>query len=369
MTEHHSIRRSHLASNGEPLDRAERFRRLTRMLINHPKAESVHRSIEMFLDRSADSRSGVNYLVCGPSRVGKSTLSYAIYQSLLQKEADSLKRPLRGKYIELEDRDIRPVLWVEAKADTTTVALLEKLLEELGDPSPSAGKIPEKERRLSKHLFQQGVKAVIIDEVQHFAQHRTAKFQYKLADWLKSNLQNIKHNSSENGNGLEESFCHIIFFGTDESRVLLQQNEQLKGRNIGGHNYTPYNWEIDEERESYLDVLSSIDSSIPFAESSDLDEYHRALKINEAADGSMGLTMKLIQAAGIMAIRDESDRILDIHLRDGFDELEAVIGLKDNPWRIDDEPGSSRKKAAIRPNRSTTLKGKGPSTEPSFHKK
>jgi len=131
----------------------------------------------------------------------------------------------------------------------------------------------------------------------------------------------------------------------------------------------PYNWKNDNDREVYLDILSTIDSVIPFAEASNLDEFNRAMKLNEASDGSVGLTMKLIQAAGVMAIRDESDRILDIHLRDGFDELEAVIGLKDNPWRIDDHPDGTRQKSNMRPNRKTPLKGKGPSTAPSFNKK
>jgi Cdc6-like AAA superfamily ATPase len=339
------------------------------MLIEHPKAEAVHKSIEFFLERAENQRTGVNYLVSGPSRVGKSTLSYNVYQSLLKKEADRLGKPLRGKYIELEDRDIRPAVWIEAKADTNTAALLEKLLEELGDPSPASGKRPEKERRLAMHLSLQRVKAIIIDEVQHFAQHRTGQFQYKLGDWLKSNLQNINYNSFEDRNVVNESFCHIIFFGTEDSKILFQINEQIKGRNIGGHNYMPYNWTNDDDREVYRDILSSIDQAIPFAESSKLDEFERAMKLNEASDGSVGLTMKLIQAAGVMAIRDESDRILDIHLRDGFDELEAVIDLKDNPWRIDAEPDGSRQKSNMRPNRKTPLKGKGPSTAPSFTKK
>ncbi|MDR6831588.1 Cdc6-like AAA superfamily ATPase [Bosea robiniae] len=369
MIEQDSIRRSHLSADGRPLDRAERVRRLTRMLIKHPKAEAVHKSINLFLERAENQRSGVNYLISGPSRVGKSTLSYDIYQSLLKREADKLGKPLKGKHIELDDRDIRPAIWIEAKADTNTTALLEKLLEELGDPAPSRGNIPEKERRLAKHLSLQRVKTVIIDEVQHFAQHRTGQFQYKLGDWLKSNLQNINFNSFESRDSVDRSFCHIIFFGTEESKILFQINEQIKGRNIGGHNYLPYNWDKPDDREIYRDILGTIDEVIPFAEASNLDEFHRAMKLNEASDGSLGLTMKLIQAAGVMAIRDESDRILDIHLRDGFDEIEAVIGLKDNPWRIDDQPDGSRQKSTVRPNRKTPLKGKGPSTAPTYTKK
>lgn len=363
------MRRAHLGADGIRLDRAERVRRLACMTIKHPKSEAVYNAIDFFLERAASQRSGVNYLVAGPTRVGKSTLSYSIYKSLLQKEADRLGKPLKGKYIELTDRDIRPAIWVEAKSDTTTTSLLEKLLEELGDPSPARGKIPEKERRLAKHLAVQRVQNVIIDEVQHFAQHRTSQFKYKLGDWLKSNLQNFSFNSYDDPDVLSGSFCNIIFFGTEEAIELFHTNEQLKGRNIGGHNYLPYNWQNQADREDYLDILGTIDAVIPFAQPSNLTEFHRARKLNEASNGSVGLTMKLISSAGAMAIRDESDRILDIHLRDSFDELEAVIDLKENPWRILDQSDDSRQMANIQPNRKTRLKGKGPSTAPSFNKK
>lgn len=366
MTDQNSARTSHLSAAGEPLDRGERVRRLTGMMINHPKAEAVHEAIDRFVDLAKHETHGINYLVRGPSRIGKSKLSYSVYQKLLKKEADAIGQPVRGNFIELDDRDIRPVVWMEAKSDTTTEGLLEILLEELGDPSPASGKKSEKERRLAKQLTIQRVKVVIIDEIQHFAQHRTERFRYKLGDWLKSYLQNVRYNSYHDRDVVEKSFTHVIGFGTEEADILLHKNEQFQGRNVGVHNFFPYRWDIESEREVYLDLLNTIDASIPFAEWSCFDEIHRANKLHEASNGSLGLTMKLIKAAGMMAIRDESDRILDIHLRDGFDEFEKLM---DNPWRIDDEPGNSRKKAAVRPNRSTTLKGKGPSTEPSFHKK
>lgn len=94
--------------------------------------------------------------------------------------------------------------------------MVETVLVKLGDPSFYKGSTTDKTHRIKNYLEKLEVKLVIFDKLQHFIDQGKTSNTFKVADWLKTVIDNTK--------------VSTVLMGLDCNEQLLQINEQLRRR-------------------------------------------------------------------------------------------------------------------------------------------
>jgi hypothetical protein len=116
----------------------------------------------------------------------------------------------------LPERDVIPVLLVSVPPHASLRGVSEAILDAIGDPAPSKGLQPERDRRIVKLIRGCQVEMMIFDEAQHLQERGKTYTQYKAADWLKAQLDALN--------------IPVAFVGMPNFEQLLQVNAQLRRR-------------------------------------------------------------------------------------------------------------------------------------------
>jgi len=234
-----------------------------------------------------------NHLVLGSSGCGKSTLCKLIVST--------------NKGRREPERNVVPILYMEIPALATISALVEGLLNILGDPGPRAGTITEKTGRLGCLAKGCGVLLIILDEMQHVHDRGKILTISKVADWIKS-LTNIVG-------------CPIMLVGLPRTQHLVNANEQLRRRFSATLSLERF--DLDEGAEADVNefagvVVSFLDSMPlrcalrPDASADDLRKFYYA------TDGRVGYLASLLARALLLAHKNDLCVIDDTVLEQAF---------------------------------------------------
>lgn len=198
-------------------------------LIPHAAFEEAQRRLDQCYKYSLDSPEPVCLALVGESRTGKSR---SIEEFRLKHTS---YRTAEGFKV--------PILCVQAPSKPTVKSLAEVLLENLGDPKPSAGTENAMTCRL-KHLMRAaGTRMIIIDEFQHFQDKGTHKIMYHVADWLKV-LVDTTH-------------IALVVSGLPSCLAVVHQNEQLAGRFLSPIHMPRFDWRSDDDRDMFIAILEA----------------------------------------------------------------------------------------------------------------
>ncbi len=111
-------------------------------------------------------------MLLGASGAGKSTLLHLYRKAFPDAE--------------LEDRTLRPILYISLPSRVTVNDILSGLLEACGDPEPQKGTARSLLNRLYGLTKSLGVQLIIIDEIQHVLPEHTHRRTQEAADMIKS---------------------------------------------------------------------------------------------------------------------------------------------------------------------------------------
>jgi type II secretory pathway predicted ATPase ExeA len=244
-------------------------------------------------------------LITGESGCGKSTL----------------RRTYVNQYprLEVEDRTLIPVLHLELPSQPTVKNVAERLLIQLGDPFAEKGSAEGKTARIVTLMKECGVELVVLDEFQHFVDRSSEKVEYKVADWLKSVINDSK--------------VPFVLMGLPRCHRILEVNEQLRRRFLPRVSLHRFRIDIQEERRQFFTVLKNLEKSLPLQSPSALCEKTVVPRIYYATHGVIDHTMKLISESLNIALSEHRPTIDQDILRRAFERvIWAEARDQDNPF-------------------------------------
>ncbi len=244
---------------------------------------------------------------------------------LITGESGCGKSTLRRTYVnqyprrEMEDRTLIPVLHLELPSQPTVKNVAERLLIQLGDPFAEKGSAEGKTARIVTLLKECGVELVILDEFQHFVDRSSEKVEYKVADWLKSVINDSK--------------VPFVLMGLPRCHRILEVNEQLRRRFLPRVSLHRFRMDIQEERRQFFNVLKNLEKSLPLQFPSALCEKTIIPRIYYATHGVIDHTMKLISESLNIALSEQRPTIDQEILRRAFERvIWADARDQDNPF-------------------------------------
>jgi energy-coupling factor transporter ATP-binding protein EcfA2 len=216
--------------------------------------------------------------VLGPSGSGKSTL-LKFYQNIY-----TAKR--------LESGVQAPILYFRAQPRPTEKSIAFLILEALGDDF-CYHRVSEFQMtaRATKLIKKCGVKAIFIDEIQHFTERWKQPVVNQAADWIK--------------NLAEETKILLVLAGTPEAIAMFEYNKQLRRRVLEHIQIPQFDWANLRSRMEFCGILKGFKNQMTGFLIPNIYEEQMANAFWIASTGLTGLVAKLLEKTS----RDVLDRL------------------------------------------------------------
>lgn len=244
---------------------------------------------------------------------------------LITGESGCGKSTLRREYIkqfprvEMEDRTVIPVLHLELPSQPTIKNVAERMLLQLEDPFAEKGSAEGKTARIVTLLKECGVELVILDEFQHFVDRASEKVEYKVADWLKSVIN--------------ESKVPFVLMGLPRCQRILVLNEQLRRRFLPRVELHRFRIDRNKEFQQFAGVLKGLEKTLLLEAPSVLINKDVIPRIYYATHGVIDHTMKLVSESLNIVLSEHRPTIDQEVLRRAFERvIWADARDQDNPF-------------------------------------
>jgi hypothetical protein len=177
-----------------------------------------------------------------------------------------------------------PILNILVPSLPTVKGLAGLILEALGATDWEKGVEVARTARVKLLMKECGVMALFLDEFHHFYDKTTQKVQHHVADWLKNLVSLTK--------------VVLLVSGLPSLQVVIDQNEQLKGR-FNAPVYMPrFDWLKEDQRNEWIDILGAFDEGLRLKfDLPALDGDDMALRMYCATGGLMGYLTKILRQA------------------------------------------------------------------------
>lgn len=305
-------------------DRARRKRIVTSAFVDRDATDRIRRAVDEVRAHRLVGAEPTCILLTGDPGVGKTSF-------LQHYEAMSPLQRINGCIV-------RPVLYVVFQAQTTPVGaaktILRKLfLPQLGQVKDSnltvdqelqldrlcRGTQTELTFRVKAQLEAQKVEVVLNDEFQHVAEKGSDKSISKAADWVKEVVK--------------DKNVPFLMAGISTVSRLVEQNAQLHDITRYRFDLSRFNYETEVQKLAFREFLAKLDISFPFNNPCRFADPELALSIFLITQGSLRQLATFLRHAAFAAIdRDSSCMTLD-DLAAGFDAVESLSPLKQNPFK------------------------------------
>lgn len=263
------------------------------ILVPHMSFQNAKSRIETHLLAAQNYLEPTCIAVVGESRTGKSRLLDCITKQYPK------QRTSEGSVI--------PVLSVRTPSKPTVKALVEILLQEIGDPLwYKRGSENEKTERLYTLLKQTKTHTVVIDEFQHFYDKVSHKVQHYLSDWLKIFV--------------DRSGLMLIVAGLPNCMAVINQNEQLRGRFLAPIRMPRFDWQNAYSQGEFIACLQSFQQGLIRYDLPDLGSDEMAFRFYCATGGLIGYLAKILHQACLNAQRDDKLAITLDDLAKAYEE-------------------------------------------------
>jgi hypothetical protein len=237
------------------------------ILVPHMSFQNAKQRIETQLLAAQNYLEPTCIAVVGESRTGKSRLLECITKEYPK------QRTNEGLVI--------PVLSIKTPAKPSVKALVEILLQEIGDPLwYKRGSENEKTEQLYKLLKQTKTHTLIIDEFQHFYDKVSHKVQHYLSDWLKIFV--------------DRSGLMLIVAGLPDCMAVINQNQQLRGRFLAPIRMPRFDWNNIDSLNEFIACLESFQKGLDRYDLPDLTSEEMAFRFYCATGGLIGYLAKIL---------------------------------------------------------------------------
>jgi Cdc6-like AAA superfamily ATPase len=114
------------------------------------------------------------------------------------------------------------ILYSSIPIPTSVKSIAERLLNQLGDPTPHKGTVSWKTERLVQWIKNNALDLVILDEVENLLGY--SRPPYELVDWIRFLM--------------DETQVPFVFFGLEDAKRVIQMNDKLSRRCWAQHSLT-----------------------------------------------------------------------------------------------------------------------------------
>ena len=196
----------------------------------------------------------------------------------------------RHPKVQEAERDVYPVLYVEVPPCTTRKALAERILQALRAFVPANSTESRLTEKVRKHLRDQGVKVLVLDEAQHLTNPDRRRLNYEAADWVKG-IAN-------------DGTCSVVLAGVLEAWEVYRYNGQLRRRSFGNRTLTAFRVSERGGLHAFRGLLDKFEEILPFDERSNLKDDLTALRIHRQVGGLIGRLSDFLAAALVLALEE-----------------------------------------------------------------
>ncbi|WCK56865.1 ATP-binding protein [Aneurinibacillus sp. Ricciae_BoGa-3] len=220
-------------------------------------------------------------------------------------------------YVQQHNKPQGVILNTRVPLPATVQSIAEKFLRELGEPDPQFSSIRISTDRVIE-LINLKVELVILDEFEGCVDPNRGRVVYEVVDWIRTIIN--------------ETSLPFVLFGLNQSKNIINSNEQLKRRFSIQHELKPYSYDSAEGLNQFRELLSELDMRLPFIESSLLAEEDVSKRIYYATDGVAGPILHLVRRAAVIAMNKDHDRIERGDFAETFDYMHLINQSKLNPF-------------------------------------
>ena len=265
-------------------EREEALKLVAETFVITPDCKNAQTSFDQLMSLG-QLAGGLCLLICGESGVGKSTLVKWLVRKL--------------GAVRTEKGLSRPAVCVGIPTAPTAIGVFEAILTALGDPRPSQGTRTTKKRRLIKMLDEQGVRLMVLDDLQHIVDRQSDRILFDASEAIKEILI--------------ERPMSILCAGLADAERVVSSNEQLSRRHMATVSLRRFNWHSKTSRRTFLGVLKAFQDGMKVYELPDLQHESVALRIYLATGGIMDFVFKLFLFTAESALKNNLNVIrLDV---------------------------------------------------------
>lgn len=266
------------------------------ILIPHTAFMLARKRLEQCIRMAEGASEPVAVAVVGESRTGKSRVLKALVRQY---------PPTRN-----EEGAKIPVLRVTTPAKPTVRALQSAILRALGDPLHDRGTEANLTPRVYKLAKSAGVKALALEEFQHFYDKASSKVWTHAADWLKTFI--------------DSTGIALIVVGLERCQHVINSNEQLAGRFLATAHMPRLDWRKTNDRQEFLGIAKAFHTQMSRVfDMPDLGSAEMGFRLYCGCGGIIGYLAKILRQAVWNAIDDGKKKIGLAELDRAY--LEAVI--------------------------------------------
>ena len=182
---------------------------------------------------------------------------------------------------------------VDAEFACTLKSFASEVLHALEHPDFDSGTLTIKTTRIAETIKNNGVRLLVVDEVQRLIDVDADKVQHDVSTWLTAFLN--------------KRVCPLLLVG-EQRAVELFEGNYIRVRTMGEVWVGAYDWAGEVERNEFRHFLSGLDGNLGLPEPSG---FHAdlAYSIHQHAQGLLGLAAQLVTQARLVAWREERPRL------------------------------------------------------------
>lgn len=251
------------------------FPLLSQRIMHDALKEAINTVDELLVGK--DPRAGAIVPLLGPTRVGKSEVAKRLVAHA-------------GAINTLLPSEVRDVVRASLPAQTNGADIYGSILKAMQLRVREAEKTKALRDRVYRGIREWGIKAIVFDETNHFAERGSNLTPRAAADHLKSLV--------------DETGVSLILSGLPRFQKIIDQNEQLRDRASGTVLFQPYDWQLDNDRDAFAGAVDTALSSLETSGFSvELDFENCVRRLYGASGGRVPMMLRILK---ILALSSKS---------------------------------------------------------------
>ena len=320
------------------LARKSQVESIRSIFYEYDRLTSLKREFADLVTRDNAASEGAVVLLIGPPGSGKTQL-ISDFASDYPVEPRALVNQTEHEFA-----DRVPVATVQVP-DTGLKKLTENTLMALSGLNPAGERRADIQDDIKHHAKEMETRLFIFEEVHQATQDKKHETVKRVARYFKD-LSNTAAFS-------------LLLVGTEEAKRVIEASKELERRVIATYELTGFDWNDRAQRKDFLGILDEMDNRFAgvLGRNSGLTNPDNAVRKPPASDGVIGLAARLIERAGVLALREMGGQVEFAvtvrHLARAFDDQLIVKGGF-NPFTADMEAVLAPEEAAFPPVRKSS---------------